>query len=311
MNQVYRLLSSKTLALFLFGALIVFLIPRSLLSGKLPALDTAVHFVLVLICLNLTVCTIRRFKTISRPVLFIHIGCIVTLAGALMSALGYISTVNIHEGASTEIAFRWDVEKDVPLGFGLAVSGIHKSYYPINLKVGVLKEGKKHDLFIVKTGESFELEKYRVMVDRLELTSKDLTLQVYGQEDRLIGTYSTGGGHSLPQDFPYAFKLVAFQGPMLKRVWTDISILQESKVVANGVAEVNHPFLWNGLRFYNTSTGIDSGGRPYAGIQIVKDPGILYVYAGFSIVCLGALFDLKRLFRKKRLPKTQPGQITS
>jgi hypothetical protein len=311
MKQVYRLFSSKTFALYVFGALIVLLIPRSLLSGKLPALDTSIRFILVLICLNLIVCAIRRFKSLSRPVLFIHIGCIVTLAGVLISTLGYISTVNIHEGSSTDIAFRWNVEKDVPLGFGLAVNGIHRNYYPINVKVGVLKEDKKHDLFSIKTGESFELENYRVMADRLELTSQNLTLQVYGEDDRLVGAYSTGGGNSLPEDFPYSFKLVAFQEPMLKRVCTDISILQDNKVIANGVAEVNHPFIWNGLRFYNTSTGIDPAGRFYAGIQIVRDPGILYVYAGFSIICLGALFDLKRLFRKKRLPKTQPGKITS
>jgi len=228
----------------------------------------------------------------------------VTLAGVLISTLGYISTINIYESSSTDIAFRWNVEKDVPLGFNLAVNGIHRSYYPINLKVGVLKEDKKHDLFIIKTGESFELGNYRVTADSLELTSNDLTLQVYGPEGRRIGTYNTGGGNSLPEDFPYAFKLVAFQDPMLKRVWTDISILQDNKVIANGVAEVNHPFIWNGLRFYNTSTGIDPAGRSYAGIQIVRDPGILYVYAGFFIICLAALFDLKKLFRKKRLPKT-------
>jgi hypothetical protein len=311
MNQLYRLLSSKTLALYLFGALIVLLIPRSLLSGRLPALDTAVHFVLVLICLNLFFCSIRRAKTISRPVLFIHIGCLVTLAGVLISTLGYISTINVYEGASTDIAFRWDVEKDVPLGFGLAIDGIHTRYYPVNVKIGVLKENKKHDLFSIKTGESFELENYRVMADRLILASKNLQLQVYGEDNRLIGTYSTGGDNSLPEDFPYSFKLVAFQDPMPKRIWTDISILQDNKVIANGVAEVNHPFIWNGLRFYNTSTGIDPAGRSSAGIQIVRDPGILYVYAGFSIICLGALFDLKRLFRKNRLPKTQPGKITS
>jgi len=306
MNQLYRLLSSKTIALYVFGALIVLLLPRSLLSAKFPALDTAIHLVLALIFLNLFVCSIRRFKTISKPVLFIHLGCIVTLTGVLISTLGYISTINIYEGSSTDIAFRWNVEKDVPLGFSLAVNGIHRSYYPINLKVGVLKEDKKHDLFIIKTGESFKLENYRVMADSLELTSKNLTLQVYGPDDRRIGTYNTGGGNSLPEDFPYAFKLVAFQDPMLKRVWTDISILQDNKVIANGVAEVNHPFIWNGLRFYNTSTGIDPAGGSYAGIQIVRDPGIIYVYAGFFIICLGALFDLKRLFRKNDCRRRNP-----
>jgi hypothetical protein len=65
-------------------------------------------------------------------------------------------------------AFRWNVEKDVPLGFGLAVNGIHRNYYHINLKVGVLKEDKKHDLFNIKTSESFELENYRVMAERLD-----------------------------------------------------------------------------------------------------------------------------------------------
>ena len=298
-RQIYHFLSSRTLALPLFGVLIAGLIPKTLIKEQFLPLNLTINVTLVLIGVNLLFCTIRRFQWISKPVLLIHIGFLVTLAGGALSWSGFVATVNIHEGSTTETAYRWDRESDSPLGFSLEVKEIHTNYYPFGVKVGVLKNGEKSGLFPLKTDQSFTLDRFRVMVSSLDFSASSLNLFVF-EDDRLLGAYSTGGASDLPADFPYDFKLVAFQDPVLKRVWTDISILRNNTVVAEGTAEVNHPFKWEGLRFYNTQIDNDDTGAPYAGIQIVKDPGIPYIYAGFIIICLGAVFQLGRLSMKGR-----------
>ncbi len=300
MTSIYHFLSSKRLTLFLFGVLIAVLIPESLIKEKIFFFDAATTTILTLVAINLLLCSVRRYKRISGSVLIIHLGCLITLAGGLISAFGYVATVNIYEGDSAAVFYKWDVEKDVSLGFELAVREIHTSYYPVGVKVGVLRGGEKTGLFIVKTGESFELDGYRIMVHSLDFTFRSLTLQVYGEDNRSIGIYHTQGDNELPTDFPYTFKLVSFQNPALKRIWVDISILKDNKVVVQGVTEVNHPFKWDGMGFYNTQINQDGSGTQYAGIQIVKDPGIPYVYAGFLVICIGALLHLPKCFTKVR-----------
>jgi len=298
--SLYRYLSSKKLALCLFGALIIVLIPKTLINEKVFFLDAAVFALLAAIGINLVLCTIRRFKAISRPVLVVHFGIFVTLAGGLISARGYVATVNVYEGGYTDTVYRWDLEKDINPGFTLVIDKIHRSYYPIGVKVGVLRGEKKAGLFTRRTGESFTIDGYRIGVDALDMGSGSLTLQVHDSNDRLIGSYDTRGDRGLPPGFPYAFKLVAFQDPVLKKVWTDLRLLRDNRVVARGVSEVNHPFTWNGLRFYTTRIDVDNAGMPYAGIQIVRDPGVPCVYGGFVLICLGALACLRQFIERGR-----------
>jgi len=80
---------------------------------------------------------------------------------------------------------------------------------------------------------------------------------------------------------------VAFQSPVVKRVWVDLEITSGSAPPLSGPAEVNHPLQWQGLRFYHTATAADPAGRTYAGIQIVNDQGIPLVYLGFLVIFLG------------------------
>ena len=93
---------------------------------------------------------------------------------------------------------------------------------------------------------------------------------------------------SLSESFPFEFKLVAFQNPMLKRIWADITVSRDGEQV-KGTSEVNNPFIWQGIRFFNTENGFNPDGLPFAGIQIVRDPGISIVYLGFVLIVLGCL----------------------
>lgn len=294
-QKSWRFLASTELAIALFGTICLFAIPGTFGEDRSMYSTPFFKALLVLLCLNLLLCTVRRWKSLSAPVMILHAGVILTLAGCLLTSFGYVATVNVYEGSTVNKVYRWDLHADAPLGMDLAVKRVHREYFPIPVKVGVLKNNEKNALFTLKTGEGFNLGDYRVVADSLEFPAENLKLSVF-QQGRPVGSADTAGASNLPPGFPYAFRLVAFKNPSLKRMWVDLELSMDSRMIAEGISQVNSPFTWEGLCFYHVKTDHDANGMPYAGIQIVKDPGRPLVYLGFAVVGAGAVLSSLRRF---------------
>jgi len=262
-------------------------------------LRNIVKLFLIIIGINLSLCTLKRVKTLPKPVLIMHIGGILTLIGCGVSSFGFVATVNIYEGTRVDKAYRWDLKKDVSLGMDLTVKKINEEFYPVPVKIGVLKEGKKVGLFTLKTGENFGLENYRVKIEAPEFPLESLRLSVFNNDD-YIGYADTSGERNLPSDFPFEFKLVAYKAPIVKRSWVDLRLSRGSEIIAEGSSEVNSPFKWEGLSFYHTATNLDKYGIPFAGIQITRDLGTPYVFLGFGVIAFGGTYYLWRRLRRLR-----------
>ena len=289
-------LASKQLAIALFLLLVLSLIPGTFVDTDHYRMSMLSRAIAGCMGLNLVLCTVRRLRTLPRPVLIMHAGTFLTIAGAMISSLGFVATVNIYEGSSIDTVYRWDLEQDAPLGVTLTVRKIGIEYYPIPVKIGVLKGKDKAGLYELKTGSSFELNGFTVKADSLDLPSEDLWFSVF-QGGRLIGSLDTDGSQKMSPEFPYELKLVAYQKPTYKRVVVDLALTQGAEVKAEGSTEINDPFEWNGLRFHHTAVEWDEYGNLYAGIQIVKDPGRPVVYVGFVVIIIGSLLWAVRKFR--------------
>lgn len=295
-QRLYRFLGGSGVALALFGAIALLTIPGTFGIGRSLYTHPLFKILLGALMLNLLLCSIQRYKRLKWPVLLLHGGVIVVMAGAFCTSLGYVATVNIFEGGKTEQAYLWDHESDMPLGFDLMVEKIHREYLPLPVRVGVLRGEEKVGLFTLKTGESFTLADYKVRVDSIDLQSETLLLSIL-QGERTLGTATTEGDSNLPSGFPYTFKLVAFQNPVLKRIWVDLKLVRDANILAQGTTEINSPFEWGGLYFYATLFDKTDSGEPFAGIQIVRDPGRPLVFAGFLLAALGAVaIFIKRLY---------------
>ncbi len=295
LKWLHHLLASKGLALGLFGVLCLILIPWAFTEEINIYFSRISRIILGLIGLNLLLCTLQRVKTLPKSILIMHLGAIFTLMGSLIGIFGFVTTVNIYEGTTVDKVYRWDIKEDVPLGMELTVKKINVEYYPIPVKVGVLRGGEKAGLFTLKTGESFDLEGYQIKAETLEFPSESLKLSIFNQ-GHFIGSFETSGGRDIPSDFPYEFVLVAFRNPSLKRMWVDLRLSEGSEVIAEGTSEVNSPFSWKGLRFHHTQFARDPFGIPFVGIQITKDPGRPFIFFGFGIMGLGSvLYLLKRV----------------
>jgi hypothetical protein len=293
-RKLVTYLSSTECAVTLFLIIAVVAIPGTLTEKSSLYKSPFFLTLLGLFSLNLILCTLKRYRAVSWPVLILHGGVILTILGCIMTSFGFVATVNMYEGEQVDEVYRWDLNKDSSIGAGLVLKKINLQFRPMSVRIGVLKGEKKDSLIELKTGEGFDLPGYRVQVGEPEILSDNLKLSVF-EAGKQIGTFNTlTGVTDLPVAFPFSFKLVASQTPVLNRMWVDLELFKGSDKIAEGTSQVNEPFQWGGLYFFNTKVSADSNGRPYAGIQIVRDPGRPFVFAGFSVIALGAVLSFRR-----------------
>lgn len=282
-------LSSTQLSLILFGLLAAAAIPGTVLKSQREYYSHPLFQLLILaFALHLGLCTLKRWQSLSRSTLIVHAGVLITLAGAVLTGRGYVATINIYEGESSKTVYRWDLQQDSPFSHEIKVKKISTEFHPAPLQIGVMKGEQKHDLKTIKTGDTFQLDGYAVRAERFDPWRENVTL-VAMKDGQIIGSADTTGASSLPADFPFSFKLVAFQDPVIKRFWVDLELLENGQIVTSGVTEINAPFNWHGLDFFNTEISLDKAKRPYAGIQIVRDPGKYVVYSGMFILSIGTI----------------------
>ena len=299
-NKFIQWLSSTQLSLILFGLLAAAAIPGTLLKSQRDYYNHPVFQVLLFaFALHLAICTVKRWKSLSRTTLIVHAGVLITLAGAFWTGRGYVATINIYEGDSSNSVYRWDLQQDAPFGYEIRVKKIITEFHPVPLQIGVMKGDQKYvpKPFEVKTGETFPLDGYSVKAERFDPMREAVTITVM-KGTSPIGSADTLGISSLPADFPFSFKLVAFQDAVIKRFGVDLELLENGHVVTSGLTEINHPFNWNGMDFFNTEISLDQNKRPFAGIQIVRDPGKYVVYSGMFILAAGTIAAWYRRFRR-------------
>jgi len=282
-------LSSTRLSIYLFGLLAVVAMPGTLLKSQREYYSHPLFTILLItFALHLTLCTAKRWRSLSRSTLVVHLGVLITMAGAVLTGTGYVATVNIYEGESSKTVYRWDLKKDFPFGQEIRVKKINIDLQPVPVKIGVMKYAEKHSLQTLKTGETFLLDSYSIKAEKFDPFKETVTLSVMKGSEPL-GTADTDGTSSLPTGFPFSFKLVAFRKSAIKRFWVDLELRENGHLTANGTTEINVPFHWNGLDFFNTEINADADKRPYAGIQIVRDPGKYLVYTGMIILSVGTI----------------------
>lgn len=291
-------LSSTQLTLVLFGLLAAAAIPGTLLKSQRDYYSHPVFALLILaFALHLAVCTLKRWQSLAGSTLVVHTGVLITLVGAVMTGRGFVATINIYEGESSKTVYRWDLKQDAPFSHEIRVKKINTEFHPAPLQIGVMKGEQKHTLKTLKTGETFQLDGYTVKAERFDPWRENVSLVVM-QGSQVIGSADTAGTSSLPAGFPFSFKLVAFKDAVIKRFWIDLDLLDNGHIVTSGVTEINAPFNWHGLDFFNTEISLDKAKRPYAGIQIVRDPGKYIVYSGMFILSIGTIAAWYRRFKR-------------
>lgn len=282
------LLASRRLALGLFLVLALLLVPATFFSPPPSFLPQFVRTALALLGGNLLACTARHWRHLQWPVRLLHLGTLLVLIGGVGSGLGYVATVNIHERQQATTAYRWDRNQEMPLGYELHLDRIGRSYYPLPVKIGLLRGGQKVGLLIGSSEQEFLFEGYRIVVSEFDRARETLQVAVSAQDKTRLGT-TIAAKEVRANGLPLQFQLVAYQEPQVRRIWADLRLTSQGQLLAAGRVEANQPFCWSGERFFLTATDRDGYGFDYAGLQVVRDPALPVVYGGFLLLVLGGL----------------------
>jgi len=222
-----------------------------------------------------------------------HLSILTVLVGALVGSLGYVGTINIYEGDWSDQYYNWNHGRDETFGFRLNVDNLSVVHYPVSLKILVRDRasGVKVGIFQAAEGSTLRLpdKRYKIIPEKTDLERREALLDIYSG-DRVIGTYDTGlpeGGPLAPPLFVYSFDVQSIGEPVAKSIASRVRLTRDGQTLKDAVVEVNNPLKFEGLVIYQTAYGKDPQGRNYSGFQIVRDPGVPIVWAGFILLMAG------------------------
>lgn len=81
----------------------------------------------------------------------------------------------------------------------------------------------------------------------------------------------------------------------VKSYKSQIAINKEGNLVKEAVIEVNKPLNFGGYSFYQYGYDVELPEQTI--IQVVKDPGLPFVYAGYIILLIGMFLSFKRVWK--------------
>lgn len=292
----------------------------------------AVYWVFFAVLLVAGIAVFRRLVRVPG-LLMMHAGCVLILSGGMWgSKLGNdlqrrllgIEKVRegrmiIYEGTTENRVVVDDAGRQFKtLPFSLKLKDFRIEYYrPASLYIETrdgrrwkvpVEVGKQFALGeglgtakVVRTFENFKMSKEdgkNVFLDDPNSGSNPaLEVQIIqpGGQAATKYVFEKFPGHTSAQD---AFVMNYHR--TISDYISEIELLENDKVVAAKHVEVNHPLHFGGYHFYQSSYD-DKAGR-YTVLSVYSDAGLYVVYAGYWLLCLGAVwhFWLRNAFTRTK-----------
>lgn len=232
----------------------------------------------------------------------VHLSCLLIMAGALSSALGFVGTIHLYNGDKSASYFDWRSQSDRPLGFEFRLDHFEPIYYPIELQFVAIDPATSQEIATLTTreGETVLLPGgISAKVLRYYFFEEDLVLNLYRDGQNLGLYHALGGKRSAEKNppLPLLLKPLAYRDPVVKQLRSEVSILKGGEVVRRGVITVNDPLTYEGVTFYQTVYNRDKFGFWSAGFQLGRDPGEPLVWFGCITMVLGLLMAFLRPYK--------------
>jgi len=290
------------------------------------SLPLAVYWTALTALLIVGIIVFRRLVRVPA-LLLIHVGCILILAGSIWgSQAGHklqkkllriekipTGQMLIYEGQQENRVVLEDANQIGELPFYVRLKDFRVEYYKPDFLQIQTRQGKSwkvpveigkeislgEDVGIVKIVRAFESFKIKVedgknvpFDDPNSAANPALEVEIKSPDGKAATRYvfERFPGHTYPED-----RLHLWYQRIISDYVSQLQILQNNEVVAEKDIEVNHPLHFGGYHFYQYSYDADAG--KYTILMVVSDSGLNFVYAGFLMLCIGALwhFWLKRI----------------
>ncbi len=236
----------------------------------------------------------------ALPVL--HLSILAVMLGAWAAQLGIVGTMNIYVTHQSDRYFDWDVQGERPLGFTFQLDRFEPQYYPIDLRFAIYDPQSRKELqeFTTREGEIVAITpELSAVVRRFFPEEQHLVLDLLRNGVPFGEYHALSGSRSYPNsvDPGVVIKPTAFRDPIVKQLRSEVSIIENGKVVRQGVIEVNHPLVHRGVAIYQTAYNRDPSGFWFCGFQVSRDPGEPLVWVGSVIMCLALLLVFSVRYR--------------
>jgi len=289
-----------------------------------------IFWLLVIILLFVSISVF--FKTMTKSgTLLIHIGCILILSGALacspkgqdiihkLTGTNKIAggTIMVYEQSAENNVWPANQPEPFTLPFSLKLKNLRIDFYEPGY-LFVRTPEKQHWRLPVIEQKKYVLDpnvgsiKIQKVYRNFRITTVNGSQRAYdsnepGSNPAVLIEYKTPKG-SVVDKFIFAkFDNPVFEDDMIyvdyklnvKQVYSDIEIIKDGKVFKTATIAVNGPLHFGGYHFYQNE--YDAVAEKYALLGVVSDTGLYAVYAGYALLCAGALrhFWFRHLWRKK------------
>jgi len=317
-RKVLKALRSVKLAISLLAIIGVVLIVATLLKNQAQARRYIYHSwwfisLLGLFCLNLLLCTAGRWSFAVRRLgtSVTHAGVLVMVAGVLLGAVWgerglmqlYIgeqgNTCYVTENEKMTLPFVVHLEDFKVERYGgrhvqqklvvkLAGLGLVRSF-PVEVGRTFRVAGTPYSVTTVRYEPDFVILDKGVYGSRSDLP-RNPAIQVRvdtGPENRTEWVFAKFPG--LRQDPDSEVRLFYQRIERIRAFKSKVQLLEGERVVASKTIEVNKPLKFKGYSIFQS--GYDEQREMYSVLEIARDPGVPFVYAGFMIISAGVVFN--------------------
>ncbi len=239
----------------------------------------------------------QKTPWVRLGVYVVHLSILIIFIGAIIgSVLGSKGAVYIPEGQSTDRIFETGTSREIPLGFEVRCDQFDIEYYDTRPKE------YRSDLTVLENGK--EVKKQRIVVnDPLDYrgwtfyqSSYDLryqyTISIKDQISGLEKTFTVPPRQQVSwNEAGVVFGILGDEPPNNKwgsyslKIWFSDNKGPASNFIlgTNSSANVRRP----GTTYLVSAQGFSRSAR--TGLQVAKDPGVWYVYAGCTLMLLGLI----------------------
>ncbi len=290
---------------------------------------------LALFSINLTVCLLNRLSLKLRMLgsILSHVSILIILMGALIGMFfGQKGLIKISEAEEVS-SFTAQDKRQIDMGFSIRLD---KFIYneQIDPKEKLLVSSVQNDAIIAEIPTEIGVESdiretgYKIKVLRyLNDFAMDITTKVAASRSAVpnnpaieVRLQKRRGGLNLP----YAFEDVAtfwvfarfpdmhqkmdpnfkftyhWIGRRPKDFISKVTVSKGGKEMISADIRVNEPLRFDGYTFFQST--YDTEALSWSGLQVVKDPGVPVVYAGFILLIVGlvTIFYVNPLIQRPR-----------
>lgn len=267
-----------------------------------------------LLIVNILFCTASRLRSrpLSAPATWsfagLHAGLILLAAGLCLDGLrGFVATQYYPVGVPAASHFDWREGKERSFPFLVTVTDVRERLYPVNLKVGVRDAaGRKLGLFTVREGASFRVREAGLRVTPRKFDPATRTLRFDAEAGGRSYPGQTAGPSGSAPVAGFVVVPVSWHDPEVAEYIARVRFSLPDAVSEEAEVRVNRPATFGGITFCFSAVRQDGYGNRLVGLQMTREPGAPWFWAGVVLfgLSLAAHLSLRgRGGRAEALPE--------